>query len=236
MSTRALFVRHGQSVSNADPEAAALPAEVGDRLSGLGHRQAEAAGEVLAGAGPTLLITSPMLRARETTEAMNRSLGLPVTELDFIHELREADDYTSLAPPEQKRERWSARMAAHSDDPSHAEGGAESFADVLGRVHRLKAVLEALPEGEVPMIVTHGLFLRFFLFDSLLGEAFGPVAVARLWRVRSLNCGLSIFESGERWHAVDPEIRGWTCITWMARPWDPPERPAIAAPASVGDR
>ena len=44
----------------------------------------------------------------------------------------------------------------------------------------------------------------------------------RLWQARSLNCGLSIFEQGERWHPADPEIPGWSCITWMARTWDPP--------------
>lgn len=222
---RVLFVRHGQSVSNADPKAAALPADVGDQLSDLGHLQARAAGEVLIAAGATVLITSHMQRARQTAEEINRTLKLPVTELDFIHELREADDYTALEPEEQKLHRWSARMAANSENPDHAEAGAESFNDVLGRVHRLKAVLEALPPEQLPLIVSHGLFLRFFLFDSLLGHAFGPAHIERLWQARSLNCGVSMFERGERWHAVDPEIDAWTCISWMARPWDPPPRP-----------
>lgn len=221
VSSRVLLIRHGESVSNADPVAAALPAEVGDRLSELGHRQARAAGEVLRGGGATLLITSPMRRARETAAELNASLALPLTELDFIHELRESDDYTSLTPADQTLRRWSVRMGA-SLDPEAAEGGAESFNDVLRRVKKLKAVLEALPAGELPVVVSHGLFLRFFCFHTLLGDAFGPAEVGRLWQLRSLNCGLSVFEQGERWNTIDPEIPGWTCISWMARPWDPP--------------
>jgi broad specificity phosphatase PhoE len=35
--TQALLLRHGESASNADPEAIALPAEIGDRLSERGR-------------------------------------------------------------------------------------------------------------------------------------------------------------------------------------------------------
>lgn len=223
--TRVLFLRHGESASNADPDSAALPAEVGDRLSERGRAQARAAAETLRDTGATRLITSPMRRARETAEELNVTLGLPLSQLDYIHELRESDDYATLDPEEQKLRRWSVRMAEHPEDPDRAGGGAESFNDVLARVRRCKAELEGLPAEELPMVVTHGLFLRFFLFHTLLGEGFGPAQAGCLWQARSLNCGLSIFERGERWHAVDPEIRGWTCISWMARPWDPPPRP-----------
>ncbi len=223
--TRVLFVRHAQSVSNADPRAAALPAEVGDRLSDLGREQAHRAGPALVGQGATRLISSSMGRARETAAILNESLALPLSELDFIHELQEAHDYTSLEPAEQELRRWSERMAERPGDPEFAAGGAESFADVLGRVTRLKSELERLPADEIPMIVTHGLFLRFFLFHSLLGEGFTPAGIRRLWQARSLNCGLSVFAHGEAWHAIDPDITDWTCITWMARPWDPPPLP-----------
>jgi hypothetical protein len=59
--------------------------------------------------------------------------------------------------------------------------------------------------------------------------------VPQLWNLRTLNCGLSLFERGERWHPADVETPAWTCVTWMARPWDPPRpgpghraRPATA--------
>lgn len=224
--TRALLVRHGQSVSNADPRSASLPAEVGDRLTDLGRAQAEAVVEPLAAHAPTHLYTSPMGRARETAEVINERLRLPLAVLDYVHELRESDDYQHLAPEEQKLRRWSMRMVERPDDPDFAEGGAESWSDVVGRVLRLKAELEQMgAEGQRPAVITHGLFLRFFVVHSLLGDEFSPRHAPRLWNMRSLNCGLSIFEQGERWHPVDPEIPGWSCITWMARPWEPVPEP-----------
>jgi probable phosphoglycerate mutase len=220
--TRALLLRHGESVSNADPEAIALPEETGDRLSERGRKQARAAAENLKGADITRLLSSPMRRARETAEPLSEALELPVTVLPYVHELKEASGYGQLSPEEQKLRRWSARMSANPDDPDHCGDGGESFNEVRARVKRLKAELEAQPDGERTLIVTHGIFSRFFLLDSLLGEEFGPGLAPRLWNLRTRNCGLSVFERGERWHPADVDTPDWTCITWMAQPWDLP--------------
>ncbi len=219
---RALLLRHGESASNADPEAIALPAEAGDRLSERGRQQAAAAAGALKGIGVTRLLSSPMRRAIETATPLSDALELPVDVLPYVHELKESDGYGQLSPEEQKLRRWSSRMAAHADDPDHSGEGGESFNEVRARVRRLKAELESQPAEERTLIVTHGIFSRFFLFDSLLGDAFEPAMVPRLWNVRTRNCGLSVFERGERWHPADAETPGWTCITWMARPWHPP--------------
>ena len=32
------------------------------------------------------------------------------------------------------------------------------------------------------------------------------------------NCGLSVFEHGERYHPADPEREGWVCARWMSPP------------------
>jgi broad specificity phosphatase PhoE len=220
--TRAIMVRHGESVSNAHPELAALPTEEGDRLTDLGRRQSIAAGEALAALEPTVLLCSPMGRARQTAELIGERLDLVVKELPYIHELRESRDYASMSPEEQKLRRWSVWMAEHGDDPDFSWHGGESFGEVRGRTQRLKDELGRDFADQRPLIVTHGLFLRFFLFDSLLGDVFTPALAPRLWYVRSVNCGVSIFEQGERWHSADADTPSWTCVTWMARPWDPP--------------
>ena len=220
--SRAIFVRHGESVSNADRELAALPPEQGDRLTERGRDQSRAAAEALRALAPTALLTSDMGRAKETAELIGDRLSLAPRQLPHIQELRESRDYATMRPEEQKLRRWSSWMAEHGDDPDYSWQGGESFNQVRGRVRRFKQELERDHADELPVIVSHGLFLRFFLFDSLLGDAFGPGQVGRMWYVRSLNCGVSVFEHGERWHPADPDTPGWTCITWMARPWDPP--------------
>jgi ribonuclease H / adenosylcobalamin/alpha-ribazole phosphatase len=222
MTQSLLLLRHGESVSNADPQAIALPDEIGDRLSERGRRQAGAAADALKGNGITRLLSSPMRRAQETAQPLSEALELAITVLPYAHELKEAAGYGTLSAEEQKLRRWSARMSAHPDDPDHAGDGAESFNQVLARVKRLKEELEAQPSGERTLLVTHGIFSRFFLLDSLLGEEFTPRLVPRLWNLRTRNCGLSVFECGERWHSADADTPDWTCITWMAQPWDLP--------------
>ena len=72
---RLLFVRHGE------------PDYTNDCLTPTGRTQAEAAAVRLAGEGITEIYSSPNGRARETAECTAGLLGLPVTVLDYMHEI-----------------------------------------------------------------------------------------------------------------------------------------------------
>lgn len=98
----------------------------------------------------------------------------------------------------------------------------ESFEQAIERVRRLKAELESGEDGELPLLVTHGIFARFFLLDSVLGERFEAPMAAGIWNLGSHNCGLSVFAHGESRDPVGQVIPGWTCLTWMERPWGRP--------------
>jgi|GEM_PF-574016 len=218
---RALLLRHGESVSNARPEMLALPEEVGDRLSAKGRDQAQAAAGALAEFGITRLLSSPLRRARETATVVGEMLDLPVEAVPHVRELCEKADREGLVPGDRLLRDGVAQMAAHADDPDHA-AGTESFNHFVGRVVRLQTELESGPQQAQTLIVTHGIFIRFFFLRALLGETFGPGMTSTLWNLRSRNCGLSVFEHGRRRSATGTEAPGWTCVTWMARPWDPP--------------
>jgi len=97
----------------------------------------------------------------------------------------------------------------------------ESFEDLVARVRRLKADLEAVESEQLPLLVGHGIFIRFFLLDSILGDEFKPPMAAGIWNLASLNCGLSLFTRGEARDPGGTVIPGWTCLSWMQRPWDP---------------
>jgi ribonuclease H / adenosylcobalamin/alpha-ribazole phosphatase len=217
---RVHILRHGESASNAAPGAIALPGDEGDRLTELGRRQALEAGRHLGGLGATQILTSPLRRARETAEALASSLELPIVVWDELRELRESDGYGELGAEEQRLRRWSVWMAEHAGDPDHSYRGGESFNDVLGRVRAVQGRLVA--EGDQSVLaVSHGIFTRFFLMWSLLGDRFDPGQAQRLWQLGSHNCGLSSFEHlepGASGYAPD----SWRCLTWMQRPWDPP--------------
>lgn len=216
---RLLLLRHAESVSNAHPTAAALPEAEGDRLTDRGREQAAAAAGWLERVDIDRLVSSSMRRARETAEAIAARTGLEIEVDEEIHELREASGWLELPPEEQKLRRWSVWMAEHGDDPDWAPQGGESFNDVLGRVRRFKARLEARDPDATVLAVSHGIFARFFLIDSLLEDRFEARDAARLWNLRTVNCGLSVFEPARRQHPADPELAGWTCLSWMCRPW-----------------
>jgi broad specificity phosphatase PhoE len=186
--SRALFLRHGESVRNAHTGSEALGEKDGDRLTERGREQARAAAAGLAGEGVTQLLTSPLRRARETADALAEVLDLtPTVKADAVE--------------------------------LHAR---ETFADAIGRVHRLKAELEAAAPEELPLLVTHGIFSRLFVLDSVLGDELTAERAAGIWHLGSHNCGLSVFARDETRDPSGAEVAGWTCLTWMARPWDPP--------------
>jgi broad specificity phosphatase PhoE len=185
---RALLLRHGESVHNANRSGEPAAHSEGDKLTEKGLEQAQAAGAGLRDFGVTRLLSSPLRRARETAQAVGDALGLDAEEIDYTGELTSG----------------------------------ESFEQAVERVRRLKAELESGADGELPLLVTHGIFTRFFLLDSVIGERFEAEMAAGIWNLGSHNCGLSVFAHGESRDPLGQVIPGWTCLTWMERPWSRP--------------
>jgi probable phosphoglycerate mutase len=75
VAMRIIFVRHGE------------PDYEHDCLTKTGSHQAAAVAERLSEEGITAIYSSPNGRARETAEYTARRLGLPITLLDFMHEI-----------------------------------------------------------------------------------------------------------------------------------------------------
>jgi broad specificity phosphatase PhoE len=207
------MLRHAQSVSNAQKEAATLADEEGDRLTERGWEQARTAAGALEGFGFTRLIASPMRRAQETAQPISAALGLPIETDEEIYELREGEGYGLLAPEEQKLRRWSEWMVQHADDPTYAPPGADSFQGMRERARGLMQRMES--EEGTPLVVTHGILLRFILIDILLGDRFGPADAARLWQMRTVNCGLSAFDYRVAHRVADHDADDWQCAMWM---------------------
>jgi broad specificity phosphatase PhoE len=209
------FVRHGESASNAAPGAMALPGSEGDRLTERGFEQAREVAERLGVAGATRVLTSPLRRARETAEVIAARLGLPITEVEELRELRESEGFGELSLEDQRLRRWSVWMAEHGDDPDHSYRGGESFNEITSRVRLLQDRLVA-DAVESTIAVSHGIFLRFFLIEVVLGTEFRAAQVRRLWQLGSVNSGVCGFEHRgphlESNYATDP----WRCLSWMA--------------------
>lgn len=164
MSKEVWFIRHGESVSNANLPTT-HPAE--SELTGKGHREAAYIAQAFT-QRPDLIVVSPYIRARQTAvPTIQRFNPVPVAEWPIF-------EFSYLHPQKYNGttgdERWpDAQAYWQRMDPLENEGGAgESFAEMLARVQEMEAKLRASPEPFIA-IFSHGLFLRAFLWMSLTG-------------------------------------------------------------------
>jgi broad specificity phosphatase PhoE len=145
-----LLVRHGQSEWNArglmQGQTDGIP------LTELGHAQAAAGAEELAALGPGALISSDLLRARQTAEHCARATGLPIAVTAALRE----QGYGVLEG-RPSRELWDV---VDWTDPHWAAEGGESLARLHGRVTAFLEQLRAEPPADVVALVTHGDTIR----------------------------------------------------------------------------
>lgn len=153
---RGIFIRHGQSTGNAGVPSHDLATIA---LTELGHEQARriAAGWTEA---PTLIVTSPYLRTRQTAApTIERFPRVPV-------EVWPIEEFTYLQPA-----RWNGTSSAErlpylqrywsAADPHHCDGeGAESFATLMRRAEAALARLAALPSDALVLVFSHGQFIQ----------------------------------------------------------------------------
>jgi len=177
--TDIVIVRHGESMGNAAAAAAnAAGAEVitvehrdaDVPLSPVGVEQAQALGagiaELLGDGRPTLVWSSPYLRARQTAEIALQASGTPlpliIDERIRDRELGVLDLLTTLGvanrfPLEAERRRWLGKFY-------HRPPGGESWVDVALRVRSFLRDLNDLPDGTRALIVCHDALVLLFRF------------------------------------------------------------------------
>jgi len=159
-----LLVRHGQTEWNAlglmQGQTAHIP------LTELGHAQAAAAADELALLAPGALLSSDLLRARQTAEHCARTTGLPIEVTGALRE-----QAYGVLEGRPSRELWDI---VDWTDPHWAAEGGESLADLHLRVGAYLARLRAHPPAEVVAMVTHGDTIRA---AQAVAAGLGPAAL-----------------------------------------------------------
>jgi probable phosphoglycerate mutase len=150
--TRVLAVRHGETAWNVDTR---LQGQIDISLNATGQQQARRLAEALAGEGIEAIVTSDLVRARDTAQAVADRTGLP---LAFDPGLRErhfgifqGHTYAEVERrwPEQSA-RWRRREPAFG-----AEGG-ETLQGFYERCVGAATRLAAAHAGRTLLLVTHG--------------------------------------------------------------------------------
>lgn len=185
---RVFLVRHGRQSDtrcNVDVD-----------LAEEGRQQADLAGRRMSHWGIRRIVSSDLIRARQTAEIINEHLGVP---LSIVPELRELDfgHMQGLTDAEIAGRFSDFKVRQRPMDLDLRYPGGENVADVLERV--VPALAAVVDEGPGPVaIATHGVVIRAVV---------SHVARAPLARWRRMGSGLengSITEIA--WHAEAREF------------------------------
>ncbi len=158
------LARHGQTAYNLEGR---FQGQQAVPLDGTGRAQALELAERAAAYDFGALWCSPLLRARETADAVSARIGLEPVEDARLMET-DAGDWTNrsfIDVRAEDPERFDAFVAA---DPAFAFPGGESFAQQDARVG---AALDDIELGALPaLVVCHGMVIRA-AFTSRAGAA-----------------------------------------------------------------
>ena len=201
---RCCIVRHGETAWNADRR---LQGHQDIPLNDLGLEQAEAAGRYLQQrhhATPfAAVVSSDLLRARQTAEAVADALGLPVQASPALRE-RHYGAFEGKTPAEAADFAAEAYAALVSRADLMADpGSAEPLQAMLERIERCLSDLALVYADQAVVIVTHGgvldLLYRRAMGRALTGPRDAPIP----------NAGLN-------WLDIEAEEQGlrWTMVAW----------------------
>ncbi len=205
------FVRHGESLANeADKAGRERPADW-DGLSERGWEQARGLGRRLQGHGIEVIVASTMRRAQETAQGINEILGLEIETDPDLHELKQSDAFYASRGDFGDTASLNWMPTAPRD---FAEPGAESFQDIMGRVHRVRERLSERAAEQRVLAVSHFGFLHFFLGAVLFGDEFSPGHVRGLYQAGHANTGITIFEKRAARSLDGFDLSGWCLTTW----------------------
>jgi probable phosphoglycerate mutase len=191
--TTAVVVRHGQTDWNSEGRMqgwAPVP------LNELGHEQAVAAGEYLAGAYDVdRAVCSDLLRTRETAARLCEPLGIdPGGErVRYTRAWRERDlgvyQGLSYADMYERFPEFGLGEAAVQAATETPEGG-ESLLDLRDRtLEAWEGLLECAGDEETVLVVTHGGPIHF-----LLGHVKGLDVRDAFLEHSMANCGITVLE------------------------------------------
>jgi len=162
-----VFVRHGQSVDNAN--ASGVFQSVNSPLNEKGRAQSIAVANRLASIPFDSLISSPLRRAKETAQIISSRTGKQVLFSGlFVERIKPTAIDGKPWTDEEARKTWQAwRKTLHTPGERVADG--ENFDDIVSRADEALSYLETRPESSLT-VVTHGYFLRTLIARTVLGD------------------------------------------------------------------
>jgi 2,3-bisphosphoglycerate-dependent phosphoglycerate mutase len=197
------FVRHGESETNASEiyfgETASLTPH--------GLRQADLVAERFQSIDIDIILSSTLVRAKETAAVINQPIKKEIIFSDLLVERKFPSEMIGKLKEGPEAKRYYETARANVNDPGWRFSDAENFWDLYNRAKATWQLIEARPEENI-LVVTHGVFLRFIIWTMLVGKKFTPEIYYNSpgW-LKTGNTGITICEKV-------PDDPRWRLITW----------------------
>jgi probable phosphoglycerate mutase len=199
------LVRHGESETNAGTVYLGPDSSLTER----GKIQAETIAERAANLDVDVIISSTMLRAQQTADAIARRTGKPVEYSDLLRERSHPSSHTGKPKTDPEPLRYEREFFEKLHDPSWRFEDAENFPDLSARANNALRYLAERPEEHI-LVTTHGLFMRILLGRALFGDQLtGEIGERFVKTLMTENCGLTVLRYGRK-----PERALWEVVTW----------------------
>lgn len=198
---RLVVLRHGQTVSN---RRGIWQGHLDHELTDLGREQARAAAAAIAALRPSRVVSSDLVRARDTAEEVAAASGGLDVHVDERWREIHAGGWQGMTAAEVHAQYPEDAERLISGEDFKRGGHGESLADVAARARTaLDDLVATMDPGECVVIATHGVTGR-----SLVAELVG-LHQTTAWRVLGGfgNC---------HWATVEEGPAGWRITQWNA--------------------
>ena len=181
------LIRHGATGNNLTHPPRLQGCGIDAELSAEGRRQAERTAAFLASRRLEAVYSSPLLRARQTAEAIATAAGVAVELCPEIHEA-DLGQWEGRTWPEVER-LYPEQYAAFLRDASvHPYLGGETLEQVRARAVPALEQIVAENAGRTVAIVAHNIVNRVYLAQLL------EVPLPRYRLIPQDNCGITVLE------------------------------------------
>ena len=195
-------VRHGVTSENEQriysPEDAALSKE--------GQTQALTLQKRLAGIPLEIVYTSPLLRAKMTTQIVNKVLQLPIEEDSLLVEWKKPTSLIGKSIHGEEDKKFKKAEFANRYDIDWKWEDGESIKEAKGRIERFFSKMKTISQKSV-LVVTHSFTLKMMLFEVLLGKDELNPNSQILKNASIKNTGITIFR-------LQDDTEDWQLLTW----------------------
>ena len=185
---RVYFVRHGESEGNAGN----IRGHASHPLTEKGHQQSQLIAERCSKLPIEYIISSTMVRARETGDTIAEKLGITPEYSDLFIEAQAPSEFRGK--PREDPELLLAQQQINENFgvPGWHFSDEENFEDLKERAHKALERIVEVGKDHI-LVLTHGWFMRMVIAYALFGDELTSHEASKFVRAAHMeNTGLSI--------------------------------------------